>query len=63
LNALDDAHQAAGIRHVSVVQKKAPVPVMRILVEMIDTIRVKQGRAALHSMDFIPLGEKQLSKI
>jgi hypothetical protein len=44
-------------------KKEAAALIMRVLVEMIDPIRVEKGRAAFDSMDFVSLGEKQLGKI
>jgi hypothetical protein len=44
-------------------QNEAAVTVVWILIEVIDPIRVKQGTAALYSMDFVSLREQQLGKI
>jgi hypothetical protein len=40
------------------VKEEAAALVVRVLVEMIDPVRVEKRRAALDSMDLIPLGEK-----
>ena len=63
LDALNDAYQAAGIGHVSVVEEEAASLVVRVLVEMIDAIGVEQGAAALDAVDFIAFGEQQLGEI
>ena len=42
LHHLHDAYQAAGVRHIPVVQNEAAIPVMRVLVQMIDPVRVEQ---------------------
>jgi hypothetical protein len=36
---------------------------MWVLIEMVDSIRVKQRRAAADAMDFIAFFEKQLGKV
>jgi hypothetical protein len=41
LVSLYDSHQAAGVRHVSIVQKEATVCLVWILIEMIDPVRVE----------------------
>jgi hypothetical protein len=42
---------------------KAALPLMRILVEMINPIRVKEGTAALYTVDLVALQEEQLGEI
>jgi hypothetical protein len=34
---------------------KAALPLVRVLVEMINPVRVKEGAAALHAMDLVAL--------
>ncbi len=63
LHVLNDAHQAAAVRHVSVVEKETAVQFVRVLVEMVDAVGVEQGTAALYAMHLVSLGEQQLGKI
>jgi hypothetical protein len=57
LDLLDDADEAGRIRHVSIVQEETLVIVMRILVDVVDTISVEAGGAALDAMNFVALLE------
>ncbi len=61
--SLNHADQAAGVRHVAIVQEEVAVPIMWVLVEMIDAVGIEQGAAALDPVDLIALGEQQLGKI
>jgi hypothetical protein len=44
-------------------QKKVAVIDMRILIDMIDTLRIKRRSAALDAMDFIALFEQKLGEV
>jgi hypothetical protein len=60
---LDDVNEAAGVRHVSMMQKQARPRLMRVPVEMIDTVRVEQRRPAPHAVHDIVFLEQKLGKI
>jgi hypothetical protein len=53
LHLLNDANQTAGVGHVAIVENKLPAGHMRVLVEMIDTVGIKERGAALDAMPFI----------
>ncbi len=55
LHFLDNPDQVGGVGQVTIMQDKVAMFDMRILVKMIDTIRVKQRRTTLNTMDDITL--------
>jgi hypothetical protein len=55
--------KTARIGQVSIVQDKLPVPQMRILIEMVDAVRVEEGAAPLDSVNLIAFVEKKLRQI
>jgi len=63
LNLLDDAHQAAGIRHVAVMQDELAVGLVRVLVQMVDAVGVEQRATALDAMHHIILVEQEFGKV
>ena len=63
LHLLDDAHQAAGVGHVAVVQDEAAAGLVRILVEVVDPVGVEQRRAALDAVDLVALAEQELGEV
>ncbi len=42
LYLLDDADQTAGVGHIAVVEKEAAVFLVRVLIEVVDAIRIKK---------------------
>jgi len=50
LHLLDDTGEAAGIRHVAIVQYEVAIAHMRILIQVIDSVGIEQGGAALYAM-------------
>ena len=63
LHLLDDADQAGGIGEIAVMQHEAAVLGMRILVEMIDAVRVEQRGAAFHAVHFVALVQQEFREI
>ncbi len=63
LHLLDDADQAGGVGEVAVVQDKAAVFDMRVFIQMIDTIRIKERAAALDAVDFVTFAEQEFSQV
>ncbi len=57
LNLLDDANEIGGIREVAVMQPQVQVLFMRILIKMVDAIRVERGGTAFDAMDLVPFGD------
>src|SRR5690606_5279562 len=60
LYQLDDADQAGAIGQIAVVEHEARVLFVRILIEMIDAIRIEQGGAALDAVNLVTLVEQEL---
>ena len=63
LHFLDDADEIGRIRQISVMQAQPDIALMRILVEMIDAVRIERGRAALDAVNLVALAEQQLSQV
>ena len=63
LHLLHDVDQAAGIGHVAIVQDKFTRLHMRILIQMIDAIRVEQGGAAFYAVDLIAFFQQKFSQV
>ena len=63
LRLLHDADQVGRIGHVAEMQDEARIGLVRILVQMIDAAGVERGRAPLHSVHHIVLGQQQLGQI
>jgi hypothetical protein len=55
LHFLNDSDQVRGICQISVVQLKAQIHFMRILIEMIYAIRIEGRGATLHPVDDVSL--------
>ena len=53
LHLLDDADQVGGIGQVTVMEHEMLVVDVRILVQMVDTVRIEQRRPALDAVDFV----------
>ncbi len=63
LHLLDNAHEAAGIRHITIVKDKLTFLDVRILIKMIDAIGIEQGGATLDAVDDIPLMQQEFREI
>ncbi len=63
LHLLRDVDQAARIGHVAVVQEKAPVGDVRVLIQMVDPVGVEQGRAPLDAVHHITLVQEKFRQI
>src|ERR1700722_379394 len=63
LYLLHDPNEIRGISQVTVVQVQPHALLMRILVQVIDTVGVEGRGAPLDAVDFVPLTEKELRQI
>ena len=63
LHGLDDADQIRRIRQIPVVQDEAQLLLVRILIEMIDSIRIKERRPALDAVDLVALLDEELGQV
>ena len=63
LNLLDDADQIGGVGQVAVVQDEIAVADVRVLVQVVDAIRVERRRAALDAVDDVAFAEQQFGQI
>jgi hypothetical protein len=63
LDFLNDARQVRSIRQVAIVQLEIGRRRVRILVDMIDALRIEQRGTALDTMHFIALFEQKFCKI
>ena len=60
---LDDAGQAGAVRHIAVVQDESPGRLMRVLVQVVDTVGVEKRCAPLHAMNLVALGQQKLGEV
>jgi hypothetical protein len=63
LHLLDDADEAGRIGEVAVVQDEAAGFDMRVLIQMIDAIGVKERTAALDAVDFIAFIQQKFGQV
>jgi len=63
LYGLHDPDQAARIGHVTVVQDELPAPHVRVLVQVIDSIRVEERGAALDAVDLVAFPQEELGEV
>ncbi len=63
LHLLNDADQVGRVGHVAVVEPQPYPGRMRVLVEMVDAIRIEQRGAALDAMHLISLAQQELGKV
>src|SRR3989344_1984765 len=63
LHLLHDVDQTTGIGHVTVMQHKLATLYMRVLIQMIDTIRVEEGGPAFYAVDFIAFLQQKFSQV
>jgi len=60
---LHDPDQVGAVAQVAVVQHEAPVVDLRVLVEVVDPLRVEERSAAFDAVDHVPLLEQKLCEI
>jgi hypothetical protein len=60
---LYEPDQIGAVGEVAVVEVKITVIDMRILIEMVNTLRIKQGGSSLNTVNLIALIKQKLSKI
>jgi hypothetical protein len=63
LNLLNNPDKTGRVRQIAVMEDKSTVTDVRILVEVINAIRIKQGRASFDSMDLVIFLEEELGQI
>lgn len=63
LHLLDHPDEVSSISEVAVVKHKPLIWFMRVLIEVIDTIRVERGRPSFDAMDLVSLFEQELGQI
>src|SRR5208337_1603985 len=63
LHRLYDTDQTVCVGQISVVQAKANIGIMRILVEMVDARGIERGGAALDPVDFVVLLEQEFGQV
>ena len=63
LHLLDDPNDVGGVRQVPVVQVQADMLLVRILVQVVDTIGVERGGAALDAMHLVAFVKEKLRQV
>jgi hypothetical protein len=63
LDLLHDADEVGCIRQVSVVEEEAAALLVRVLIEVVDAVRVEEGGAALDAVDLVPLLQQELRQV
>ena len=63
LDLLHNANQAAGISHIAVVQDKFTRLDMRVLIQVVDTVRVEQRGPAFDTVYLIAFLQKKFGQI
>ena len=63
LAVVNDPRQVGGISQIAVVQDQPAVIDMRVLVKVINPLRVKAGTAALDPVDHVSFRQKQLGQV
>ena len=63
LRLVHQARQAAPVRHVAIVQEELHPRRVRVLIQMVDTLRIETRRTADQAMHLIPLLQQQLGQI
>src|SRR5690606_8013987 len=63
LNFLDDPGQVRGIRQVTVMKDEILVIRVRILIDMVNALRIEQRCATFDAMDLITLFQEELGEI
>jgi hypothetical protein len=57
-DVLDQPDEAGCICHISIMKKKSPLWLVRILIQVIDAIRIQRRAPALNSMNFVSFFEQ-----
>jgi hypothetical protein len=60
---LDDANEIGRVGHIAVVQHEAWIFLVRVLIEMIDTVGIERRGAALDAVDRVAFAEQELGKV
>lgn len=60
LNLLNDANQVGGVGKVTVVQNESTAFLVRVLVQMIDSVRIEEGCSTFEAVDFVFLILKEI---
>jgi len=63
LDLLEDADQVGGIREIAVVQDQVAVCLVRVLVQVVDAVRVEQGGPAFDAVDFVAFFEQEFGEV
>jgi hypothetical protein len=63
LNMLNDPDQVRRIGKISVVKNEAMIPRMRILIKVVDAVRIEQRGATLNAVDLVTFFEKKFCKV
>ena len=63
LDFLHDVRENAGVGQIAVVQEEVAAGDMRILIKMIDAIRIEQRRAALDAVHFVAFFQQELREV
>ncbi|EXI76370.1 MAG: hypothetical protein AW07_00315 [Candidatus Accumulibacter sp. SK-11] len=63
LHLLDDADQARRVGQVTVVEDEAAILLVRVLVQVVDTVGVEQRAAPLDAVDLVALGQQHFGQI
>jgi len=63
LHLLDDADQVGGISQVAIMQPQTDIALMRILIEVVNTLGIEGGGAAFNAVNFVALCEQEFSQV
>jgi len=63
LHLLHDTDQTGRVRHITIVQDEATVLDVRILVQVVYTIRIEQRGPAFHAVDFVAFLQEEFGEI
>jgi hypothetical protein len=63
LGFLNDPNEICRIGHVAIVQHEPNILFVRIMIKMINTLRIERRGAALDAVDAIALAEQEFGKI
>jgi hypothetical protein len=60
---LDDANQVGRIRHIAIVQHHLDLGLVRVLVQMIDTVGIEGLGTTLYAVHFVPSIKQKLRQL
>jgi hypothetical protein len=63
LRFLNDTNEIGRVSHVAIVQCEADILFVRIVIEMVDALRIKGRGAAFDAVDHIAFAEQEFGKI